>query len=78
MPRGRFLFIGLPRDDLVGGTNFIIVHVSVYRRKTPNGSRHSTLLFLYGTLLQQICRDQRALIPCSFSLRVTLSDPWRQ
>ena len=44
--------------------------------KTPNGSRHSTPLFLCGTLFQQNYRDQRALIPCSFSLRVTLSDPW--
>ena len=36
------------------------IHVSVYhaRGKTPNGSRHSTLLFLRGTLFQQNYSDQ--------------------
>ena len=54
------------------------IHLSVYHDhgKTPNGSRHSTLLFLCGTLFQQNYRDQRALIPCSFSYRLTLSHPW--
>ena len=54
------------------------IHVSVYHAhgKTPNGSLHSTLLFPCGTLFQQNYRGQRTLIPCSFSLRLTLSDPW--
>ena len=54
------------------------IHVSAYHAhgKTPNGSLHSPLLFPCGTLFQQNYRDQRTLIPCSFSLRLTPSDPW--
>ena len=52
------------------------IHLPRPRKDTQRKSPFYSTFFLCGTLFQQNYRDQRALIPCSFSLRVPLSDPW--